>query len=271
LNAPGPYADFLVVSILLGFSLVRMKTIWLVAPIGLCLAALGLTLVRADWIALCVGMLAYVLLSPRLSRSIPALLVIVALGSVLVSSLPSLLGDSNESTIVDRLNTLTDVDDDISVQTRRSEIADIYAHASAKAIGDGLGLVGPSAKLASADDQSVVDSGYLARFEEFGYLGFFCYLIVTIGVVIVAVMRSFQARAEAIWRVNAFAVAGSIAIILAVMDFAVDSHASIDGVFFWIGVGLMCWQPVAEPSTASAVASPKRLRSNLPQFGGQRL
>jgi len=123
--------------------------------------------------------------------------------------------------------------------------------------------------LTSVDDQGVVDSGYLARFEEFGYLGFVCYLIVTVGAIVIAIMRAIKARSEAAPRVNAFAVAGAVAVIFAVMDFAVDSHTSIDGVFFWIGVGLICWQPAVELATDANL--PKPFKRRLLQFGSQRL
>jgi hypothetical protein len=246
LNAAGPAADFFALTAIFALPFCRLKNIWIWPFMGLVTCALLLTLVRASWIALAVGVIVYLCMSPSRFRTLPFLVLYGVLLSFLVASLPSILGaQQNGDVISARLSTLTDVGHDDSALARSIEIQDSIRAGLANPIGSGLGQVGSSSALSanpSSASGNVLDSGYLARFLELGWLGFAGYIVVVFGsliALIASVVRSGSATgADRSERIAMVAAATAICAALVWSDAAGDSHFALDGVFFWLAIGI---------------------------------
>lgn len=239
LNAPGPCADFLALAILLSMQFFRLRAIW-VLPITAALgAALALTLVRTTWIALIIGIVVYLALSPRRLQAFPIVVIFSSLLFIAIVSLPTFLGaDSKSTAIVDRINTFGELNADVSVNDRQGEIADATVVALNNPIGDGLGTLGVSARLnANSSDQLAanLDSGYFARVLELGWLGLGGYLFVTFGA-LYWLSRAPKIRGYGRDRDFQVTIAMASAVVVALIwsDASGDAHYGIDGLIFWI-------------------------------------
>jgi hypothetical protein len=252
LNSAGPAADFFAFAIILALPLlgVALKKAWLWPLTAAFGAALLLTLVRASWVGLVVGVVVYVVASPKRVRAVPFIAVIGVLLTMLVVSLPALLGDTRNSDVVtSRLSTFADVGHDASALARAQEIGDAIDQGLRHPIGNGLGTLGASSAL-SANPSSVqgnnLDSGYLSRFLELGWLGFAGYLFVVVGgcaVMLVSVFRSDMDVENKVF----VSMAAAICAALIWVDAAGDSHLGLDGLFFWIAMALGLRRFVAVP------------------------
>jgi hypothetical protein len=150
--------------------------------------------------------------------------------------LPAFLGaGQNSDVITSRISTLGDVSHDDSALARSGEIQDSIQAGLANPLGGGLGNVGSSSAL-SANPSSAsgnnLDSGYLARLLELGWLGFAGYLFVVIGSA-VAIAAGMARSEQPEWK----AVAVAICAALIWSDAAGDVHLGLAGLFFWIAVG----------------------------------
>jgi hypothetical protein len=255
LNSAGPAADFFALAIIVSLPFFKLKRVWIWPFVGILGAALLLTLVRASWIALVVGVAVYLLMSPKRVSATPFIALYAVLLVFLVASLPALLGASSGSSdvVTARLATLGDVGHDDSALARSSEIADSFEEGLRNPIGSGLGQIGASSAL-SSNPSSVhgnnLDSGYMARFLELGWLGFAGYVIVVLGSLVammLAAVRRNGRRAAPAESVVIVATAAAMCAALAWGDAAGDSHLGLDGLFFWIalGVGLRPVVPAA--------------------------
>jgi putative inorganic carbon (HCO3(-)) transporter len=242
LNSPGPAGDFFALTMILAIPLLRFGRVWtwpLLAALG---AALLLSMIREAWVGLIVGTFVYLIASPRRLATIPPLAVYAVLVMFLVSSLPALLGSGvNADVITSRIATLGDVSHDDSALTRQNEISDALTQGLANPLGQGLGAVGAAAKLGFNVSAvgNVLDSGYLARLLELGWFGTLAYLSVVIGgplVLAYALMRPASLASVDAKVAGATAIAMCAA--LAWSDAANDSHLGLDGLFFWIALGL---------------------------------
>jgi putative inorganic carbon (HCO3(-)) transporter len=247
LNSTGPAADFFAMTIVFALPFCRLSTPWIWPFMMLAGSALMLTLVRASWVALIFGVVVYLLTSPRRFRTLPFIALYGAALFFLVASLPAFLGAGQDSDIITtRIATLGDVSHDSSALARTSEITDSIRQGLADPLGEGLGHVG-SASALSANPSSAsgnnLDSGYLARFLELGWLGFAGYLFVVLGslaAMVAALMRgAITARgAESRDVLVNVAVAAGICAALVWLDAAGDSHLGLDGLFFWMALGI---------------------------------
>jgi putative inorganic carbon (hco3(-)) transporter len=247
LNSTGPAADFFAVCILLALPLCTARHVWVWPVIAVFGAVLLLTLVREAWVGLIVGAAVYLFTSPWRWRVLPFLVVFGILFSSLVSSLPALLGaGQNSDVITARIATLGDVSHDDSALARSGEIQNSLEQGLANPIGRGLGQVGSSSALSanpSSASGNVLDSGYMARLLELGWLGFAGYLFVVLGtfaVMVFGMMRPHRAggRPEEPARRVQVAVAAAICATLIWGDAAGDAHFGLDGLLFWIAIGL---------------------------------
>jgi putative inorganic carbon (HCO3(-)) transporter len=244
LNSPGTAGDFCALTIVLALPLLRVRALWVwpfVAALG---ATLLLTLVREAWIALLVGTLAYLAVSPKRLRALPSLALYAALLVFLISSLPALMGSGpNADMITARISTFADVDHDGSALDRKSEFNDALTKSLDSPLGAGLGTVGAAAKLGSntqaASIGAALDSGYFARLVELGWLGALAYAAVVIGAPIALGINVFRAAGDPGVDVKvAAATAIAMCAALAWGDAASDAHLGLDGFFFWIALGL---------------------------------
>ena len=240
LNAPEPFGSFLAVAILMSIHQIYAKGLIYVLPLLCCVAALALTLVRSDWIALSITVPLYILLSGKAVRSVLPLAGTLAIVFAIVSLLPSLLGGTHGSLILDRIGTLSDVSNDESVRDRQEEAAEGIAHASAVIIGDGLGSVGTATKLADPNQEAtLIDGGYLARFVEFGYFGLATYVWVVVWPALAGTVFLFSGTRPAGASRRAIVLCICIIILYAILDIGGDTHYLLNGIFFWVAVGAL--------------------------------
>lgn len=241
MNSPGPFADFLVCTILLALPLVNWrKPVALVATLVCCLG-LALTFVRANAIVLGACVAIYIIFSPRrteLGLGIGGIVLAIALVLGLAPSIGGEAGTRIVDRLTDRFNTIDTLDTDVSVLTRQQEIDAGLALAIAEPLGQGLGAVGSAAKLDGGEGEAItVDSGYVSRFEVLGYVGMLGYVIVTVGGLALSLARavSVASRGE---RERAVVVVAAVAMqaALVAIDFAVDSHSSLDAILFWLAL-----------------------------------
>ena len=241
MTSPGPFADFLVCTILLALPLVGWRRpIALVATL-VCCVGLALTLVRINALVLgaCIAM--YLILSPRraeMAIGIGGLALAIALVVGLAPSLGGETGTRFVDRLTDRFNTLDSIDSDVSVTTRQVEIESGLALANAEPLGQGLGTIGTAAKLDGGAGEAVtLDSGYVSRFEVLGYLGMLGYLVVTIGGLARSVLQAISVASQG-ERERAVVVVAAVTMqaALVAIDFAVDSHSAFDGILFWLAL-----------------------------------
>jgi hypothetical protein len=262
LNAPGPAADFFVLTILLALPFLRLRRLWawpLVIALG---AALLLTMIREAWVGLVVGMVAYIALSPRRLTALPSLGAFAVVIVVLIGSLPAFLGSGPSSDVISqRISSLGDVSHDESALTRQTEINDALTQGLANPIGEGLGQIGAAAKLGSNPQSNignVLDSGYLSRLLELGWPGVLGYLFVTLGGPIVLTFRLLQAKDVDIDAKVVGMTAVAMCAALAWGDAANDTHLGLEGFFFWLALGLGSLALQASRSAATVSETSKR-------------
>ena len=244
LNAPEPAADFFALMIVLVLPLLRLRALWVWPLISLLGAALLLTMIREAWVAVVLGSLVYLLISPRRFAVMPSLAIYALVLVFLVSALPSLMGSASGSdSISTRISTLADIDHDGSALERQQEISDSLTAGLANPLGTGLGTVGAAAKLGGGDAPQnlgkALDSGYFARFVEMGWAGLLGYLAVVLGVPLAMAYALFRPGSTATTDVKvAGATALALCATLAWSDAASDAHLGLDGLFFWLALGV---------------------------------
>ncbi|GAC1305552.1 MAG: hypothetical protein NVS2B3_01520 [Vulcanimicrobiaceae bacterium] len=258
LNSTGPCADFLALAIVLSLRFFRLRSVWILPVSAVLGAALMLTLVRATWIGLVAGVLVYILLSPRRLNAIPIIAIFGVLLAVSVFALPAYLGaDNKAAAIVDRMSTFGDINGDASAVARQNEIGQSFAHSLTNPVGEGLGTLGAGARLSSNSDLlgENLDSGYLSRLLELGWLGFGGYCFVVFGgmISIVGAPRALGRRLDPEFCTVA-ATAAAVAATLIWLDAAGDSHYGIDGLFFWVAMSAFAGHKTLGAPHTAAVA-----------------
>jgi hypothetical protein len=255
--------------IMLSLPAIALKRVWIWPMLSLLGAALLLTLVRSSWIGLVLGVVVYLALSPRRFRAFPFLLVYATLLAFFIASLPAFLGaGGNGDMLTSRIATLGDVDHDSSALARSTEISDAFAQGLENPIGVGLGTIGASSALSAnptSPSGNNLDSGYMARFLELGWLGCAGYLVVVIGglgVLIASAFRRNRGRAKPTDLVVLIATAAAMCTALAWGDAAGDSHLGLDGLLFWMAMGIGFRNPwPAEAPLADNAAARRAARS----------
>jgi hypothetical protein len=252
LNSPGPFADFLTFAIVLTLPRLRGAHVMRFVAVGVCLCALGLTLARADWVALALAVAAYIAMSPGKVRNI-GLVAALGLASIaFVANAPALLGNARAGLDLQaRFATLADVGTDNSYMVRKRYFGEALASAVDTPTGVGLGMLGTAAKLGATGATVDFDNGYIARFTEMGYFGTACYLA-TLAFTLVLSVRRQRAFAAHAMRAEAGMVAACVAIQVALLflDTSSDHHTQLAGLFFWMSLAIVFGRRVAEPGPA---------------------
>ncbi len=245
LNAPAPFADFLVCALLLNLPRLKSPRPLLLFQFALSLGALALTQVRADWIALVLGIACYLLFTPQRMRTLTVLGgVLLAFGSVGAVA-PLALGDTQiGTTISDRLGTLTNLSGDVSYNERAQYLAGPLTWALQDPVGSGLGVLGTAAKLSDTARTRDFDNGYIARLTEMGWFGSACYF----GTIAFAFGFALWRRARALRAGDpdsaAFAAAtAALGLALIALDTSSDHHNALSGLFFWLSLALVARTP----------------------------
>jgi putative inorganic carbon (HCO3(-)) transporter len=254
LNSPGTAGDFFALTIVLLLPWLRLRSVWVWPLLTALGAALLLTLTREAWVGLVVGVVVYLVASPRRLATAPLLAVYAAFMVALAVSLPAFLGSGqNSDVITSRISTFGDVGHDVSALDRENEIQNALQKGLSNPVGTGLGVLGSASKLdenAQAAIGTVLDSGYLARLIELGWLGTVGYVVVVIGGPLVLTYQLFRKKSGASTEARvAGAVAVGLCAVLAWGDAADDAHLGIDGFFFWLALALgsLAIQSIAAP------------------------
>jgi len=242
LNAPGPFADFLVAVLLLNLPRLKHLSLLQAAQIMLLVGVLVLTMVRTAWLAAAVGVLAYLLLSPNRWKNLAIFSLVGVACTVLVLNASVLLGnDQAGSDLSRRFETLGNLQSDTSYNDRQAYLGDKLQTALGQPTGSGLGLLGTAAKLGSSAQVVDFDNGYVARLTEMGYFGTACYLATLIAGLVLAWRYWDGARRRGSQREAAFGAAVfALQITLAFTDISSDHHNGFSGIFFWLSLALVC-------------------------------
>jgi putative inorganic carbon (hco3(-)) transporter len=250
-NGPPQFADFLVVVVVLNLPRLRRPTPILLGALALCVLTLAITMVRADWITLAVGVLCYVALSPQRIRNLTVIAVVGGVGALLILNASSLLGSSAAGdALQSRFETFTDLGNDYSVNERQSYFGDILTEALQQPVGQGLGVTGAAARLSQSGVDQPYDDGYIARFVEMGFFGMACYL----GTLFLGIGIAFKrwlafARAGATEDASVMAALVSMQLMLLVLDASIDHHDNFTGLLFWLTLfWAYSWRTAAEVS-----------------------
>lgn len=241
LNSPGPFGDFLIFALLFNLPRLRQPRPLVIAQVAVVIGALALSLVRSDWIALAVGSLCYVWLSPYRLRNIAVISTVATIGAVLIFNASMLLGSTEAgNAISSRFNTFNDLNADDSYNVRLQYFGEALQSAAQNPLGEGLGVIGIAGRLGSGGTIYVFDNGYIARFTEMGYFGTACYLIALITALVMAYVRwrAFK-RAELHDEAMLAAAVVAIQVALIVLDLSDDHHTGYAGMFFWLSLALI--------------------------------
>jgi putative inorganic carbon (hco3(-)) transporter len=241
LNSPGIFADFLVMTIMLNLPRLRSIKPIAMAQLAFLMAILILTMVRSDWIALVVGVVTYIVMSPGRAKNLTILGGVVVLISVLVVNVSALLGSSAAgSDLSTRLDTFSNLGDDVSYNERSRYWGEPVIAAAESPLGQGLGVLGTAAKLGDSGTTHDFDNGYVARFTEMGYFGTLCYAATLIGGVLLTFKRHrIFAKAG---KIELAAIAASVAAVqlsLLMLDVSSDHHNELSGLFFWLTLAMI--------------------------------
>lgn len=248
LNSPGTFADFLVAVILLNLPRLRAPKPLLLGQFALCLGVLALTMVRSNWIALVIGVVVYVVLSPGRVKNLTILAGVTVIFAVLLANVSALLGSSQAGNdISTRLDTFSNLDSDVSYNERARYWGDPLIAAATQPLGEGLGVMGTAAKLGDGGSTRDFDNGYIARFTEMGYFGTACYAFVLIAGVGLALRRHRQfGRAGDQELASIAAAVAAIQVAWLMLDVSSDHHNQLAGLFYWLSLALIGGRDAAE-------------------------
>ena len=242
LNAPGVFADFLVITIALNLPrLIVARAPLRYAQFALCVAALVLTMVRTGWLGFVVALVTYFFLTPNRGRNLAVFSLIAVVGSLVVFNASALLGSEQAgNSIAARFSTLSNLGQDASFIDRQQYFGSVLYDAAAQPFGQGLGTIGTAAKLGSSGDTKDFDNGFIARFSEMGYFGTVCYLatVIAMGVLCIRAWQRYGARRESKLTAIAAAVV-AVQVMLFVLDVASDHHNALAGLAFWISAAIL--------------------------------
>jgi hypothetical protein len=245
LNAPGPYAMFLVFAVLVGLPAPQR---WKFLALAIGLTALLLTKTRSAWVAFMVGALVLQFRQPL--RNLPRQW--IALAVVLLIAAPAITHPRVMRAVSGRAASLSRIDEDRSYRERLAITNYVVERLKHNVAGEGLGQLGSAGKLqvSSARKISVtaLDSGVLEVFSVMGWMGGMLFTFAMFGVA-VPVVRDRRGHLDS---VSNGAAAAVIALLFAA--FFGNVFNGVSGVMFWSAVGLA----TAGRSYALAVAQARR-------------
>jgi len=260
LNLAGALSNFLDFAILLNVPRLRLSRWWIGLLLVPSVIALILTEVRAEWLALALGVAIFTLLSPKRGAVLVTLGGVAALFVVVVSLLLTVVNSEGANQTVynigKRISTFGALGSDASALSRQGQSDVAISEGLTEPIGQGLGASGNSNKLAGGTGQGI-DNGFVARFYEMGVVGFIVYeLALLVG--IVTTFRTYRRyiRARNLVAANYLAVAVASQVVLFVAEIDADHHNALAALFFWFS--LFIASGFTAPLGARAEASRRR-------------
>jgi hypothetical protein len=170
LNSPGPAGTYLASA--LAPMILDKRWRGPLGWIGVILVTVGLliTLVRSAWVMLFIDIVIYTAVSAGRQKwkLIAQLTAVIGAMYVIIPKLPGAQG------LVERLNTMTAIQDDHSYNERLDFFHTVFPILFAKPQGLGLGSIGVGTKLSNGGalgEYGIFDNGFVAMFLTFGILG----------------------------------------------------------------------------------------------------
>ncbi len=242
LNSTGPLSNYLDFAILLNIPRLRLSHWWIGLMLVPPVIALALTEVRAEWLALALGVLIFVCLSPRRKSVLVTLggvaAAFVVVGSLLLTVVASEGANATVYNLTKRISTFGAIGNDSSAMSRQDQTDEAMTEGLSEPLGQGLGASGGSTKLAGGLGQGI-DNGFAARFFEMGFIGFFIYeAALLIG--IVTTFRTYRKylRGGNLGGANYLAVAVASQLVLFITEIDADHHNALAALFFWFSLYL---------------------------------
>jgi hypothetical protein len=226
LNTAGPFGQVIAVLLVLVLGSRRTRTAVKALVVGAALVALGLSLVRAAWLAL---LLVLVLLV--VARRLPLTRVLAAAAAL--AAVLAVAGGPVTDAITDRASdTAAAGAQDNSLSSRLAFQSRIAPQALRDVVGQGLGSAGIASRLAD-EDQSVFVSFDSGVFETLYTLGSLPGLAL-LGAAVTAAVRSWRRALRQSWE-EAFLTAPLLGLIAALVF--TNTFAGVYGVVLWVLAG----------------------------------
>lgn len=247
LNSPATYAEFLTFATIVFLPRLTFKSAFLLLPIFF---GLGLSLTRADWLALPLSIAVFSLLTTRRKQVVRGVSVFVCIGvlGVLLSQTAFSIGSG--TVLLNRLTSLTDIAHDVSAASRTTQMADAWNRAIEDPEGSGLGVLGLATRLNNAQEDVIfLDSGYLSRFVEMGIPGILAFCA-SLAFALFAAIRVWRAAVRdgdsTTQNLAAMAIALQVAVLF--LNVFADDSFGLAAIFAWTGLGLILRTPASKRS-----------------------
>jgi hypothetical protein len=229
LNAPGPFAAFLVFAVLIGLSAPQR---WKFLALALGLTVLLLTKTRSAWGAFLIGAVLLQLRQPL--RSLPRQW--IALAVVLLLAAPAISHPRVLKAVSGRAASLSRIDDDRSYRERMQITSYVMSRVKRNMAGEGLGQLGGAGKLQVSNGRKVsvtsLDSGLLEVFSVMGWIGGALFTLALFGT-LMPVLRDWRGRQD-----QATNGAAATIVALLTLSFFGNVFSGVAGIMFWSAVGL---------------------------------
>ena len=230
MNAPGPFAAFLVFAVLVGLSGPQR---WKFLALALGLTVLLLTKTRSAWGAFLIGALLLQLRQPL--RALPRQW--LALAVVLLLAAPAISHPRVLQAVSGRAASLSRIDNDRSYRERMQITNYVLSRVKRNPAGEGLGQLGGAGKLQVSNGRKVsvtsLDSGLLEVFSVMGWVGGALFTIALFGTLI-PIVREGRGRRD-----QATNGAAAAVVALLTLSFFGNVFSGVAGIMFWSAVGIV--------------------------------
>jgi putative inorganic carbon (HCO3(-)) transporter len=243
LNSPGPAGTYLASA--LAPMILDKRWRGSLGWIGVILVTVGLliTLVRSAWVMLFIDIVIYTAVSAGRQKwkLIAQLTAVIGAMYVIIPKLPGAQG------LVDRLSTMTAIQDDHSYNERLDFFHTVFPMLFAKPQGLGLGSIGVGTKLSNGGalgEYGIFDNGFVAVFLTFGILGgllFFWALWV--------VTRFLLSQKNQTDGLNLYSKIALSALLGSIICLVFENgYTGLKGFLLWmvVGVGIMAHQTIVQ-------------------------
>jgi hypothetical protein len=229
LNSPGTFGAMAGVAVICYLASKRFSAFTAVG-LGIVLVALGLSFVRAAWVAVVIALFVLAIASRGRSsgRVLGATAAVVGIVLALAASNPTV------GAVLNRANTLGSTGGDTSAKARVSRPQTVIPLAARRPGGFGLGSAGESSRLSPSSNDAIraSDNGYLALIYQLGLLG----AVLVLGALIYSTRSAVRGVLR--WRRDpASALRLALLAFLFTMMFFGDMLYGITGVVFWYVLG----------------------------------
>lgn len=243
LNSPGPAGTYLASA--LAPMILDKRWRGPLGWIGVILVTVGLliTLVRSAWVMLFIDIVIYTAVSAGRQKwkLIAQLTAVIGAMYVIIPKLPGAQG------LVERLNTMTAIQDDHSYNERLDFFHTVFPMLFAKPQGLGLGSIGVGTKLSNGGalgEYGIFDNGFVAMFLTFGIIGGLMFFWV-----LWLVTRFLLSQKKHKGGLNLYSKIALSALLGSIICLVFENgYTGLKGFLLWmvVGVGIMAHQTIVQ-------------------------